>query len=116
MAMALACDVCGTTKEAAKHFLQWNDDDAWSVDLCPKHAHELLLSIEGLMPYAIHTTPRSARAARRATTGLAPYDAATGVDIAEVRAWALQKGIPVSERGRVAGDVIEKWKKAHRKR
>lgn len=113
--MALACDVCGTTSNVQRHFLQWNDDYAWTFDLCDRDALKLEDRILDLMPFALHTTPRSARAGRRATEDLAPYPAAAGVDIAVVRAWALQKGIPVSGRGRVSGEVIDKWKKAHKR-
>jgi hypothetical protein len=114
MATQISCDVCGTTKETERHFFQWGDDWAWSCDLCPKHADEAVQQIDDLFPYAATTTPRSARAMRRASTGQAPYDAATGVDLAEVRAWAMSKDIPVSGRGRISGDVIMKFKKAYK--
>jgi hypothetical protein len=114
MGIQLTCDKCGATRGTEKHFLQWGDDYAWVLDLCPKHAETAMDQIDRLFPDAATTTPRSARAMRRASTGQASYDAAEGVDLADVRAWALQKGIPVSGRGRIAGTVIEKYKKAHR--
>ena len=94
--------------------MQWDDDFAWVFDYCPRHADVAVEKIDRAFPKAATTTPRSARALRRKSTGQAPYDAAEGVDLSEVRAWAMQKGIPVSGRGRIAGDVINKFKKAHR--
>ena len=32
---------------------------------------------------------------------------------AELRAWALDNGIQVADRGRISGDVLDAWKAAH---
>ena len=113
MAIALTCDVCSTTKGVERHFLQWGDNIAWTCDLCPTHAEGVVAEIEKVLPSAKRTTPRAARAQRRASTGEPAYFAAAGVDIAEVRAWARKSGIAVSDRGRVSGSVISEWKKHH---
>jgi len=43
---------------------------------------------------------------------VAPQRSATEVDLSAVRAWARDQGITVTERGRVAKDVVDKYLKA----
>ena len=97
------CDHCGTDMEPiAAHTLGW-DRKRWSLDLCPRCTEELefrLYAIAGIEPRI--EIPKGNRPA--------PYKAAEGVDLAEVRQWALDKGIPVSKRGRIGTDVIELWR------
>ena len=49
---------------------------------------------------------------QRSNRGL--VDAATGVNPKEVRAWAVKEGLlPENTRGRIPGEIVEKYKAAH---
>jgi hypothetical protein len=100
------CDGCRTDMEPiSAHTLGW-ERKRWTLDLCPRcHAdiESLLYSLPGVEPR--RERPRGPRPA--------PYKAAEGVDLAEVREWAQANGIPVAKRGRVSGHVIAAWKESH---
>lgn len=83
-----------------------NEDTAWSIDLCPKDLVVLEADIDRALACGQKTNQRFAKATRRKTTKVAAYAAAEGVDLAQVRSWARENGIPVSARGRVHGEVI----------
>jgi hypothetical protein len=97
------CDHCGTDSQPiSAHTLGW-DRKRWSLDLCARCTEELeryLYSIPGI----------DQRGGESKTDRPAPYKAAEGVDLGEVRRWAIDQGISVSKRGRIAADVIERWR------
>lgn len=80
---------------------------AYEVDLTNSHAEELR---EALAPYIKAGRRASAGAARSA----APRRrAARDSEVSEIREWAKTQGLKVSERGRIAADVMEAYRAAH---
>jgi hypothetical protein len=85
------------------------DGTSYEIDLNAKNAAKLrdaFASWVGAARKAGRSTSSSG-ARRRSRRG--------GDDrVAEIRAWARSKGIKVSERGRISGDVVAKWEAAHK--
>ena len=109
ISVALIDDFDGTkAAETVKFAL---DGKAYEIDLSKSNANELRRS---LRPYvdraraARRTTGARGGSSRRAAGGHRPE----GYDRAEVRAWAKANRVKVSPRGRIANDVVERWRKA----
>ena len=109
--VTLVDDFDGT--EAAETVRFSIDGRPYEIDLTKANANELR---RALRPYVDR-----ARVARRTTGGRRGQKAgsgrgtsrhAEGYDRAEVRAWAKSKRIKVSPRGRIANDIVEKWREA----
>ena len=77
--------------------------DDYEIELCAKHAAQLR---ERIGPFVDHARRVSAR-----RTAKRPASARR--QSAEVRRWARDNGHPVSERGRIPGDVLAKYDAAH---
>ena len=88
------------------------DGKQFEIDLSKSNASELRRT---LRPYVDR-----ARSSRRATTSGRSRSASTrsgnrrpeGYDRTEVRAWAKANRVKVSPRGRIANDVVQKWRTA----
>ena len=81
------------------------DGASYEIDLTSKNAAKLR---DAFAPYV-----GAARKAGRAGAGAARRPRRGGNEqVAEIRAWAKSKGLKVSERGRVAADVVAKWEAA----
>jgi hypothetical protein len=89
------------------------DGKRYEIDLSKSNANELRRT---LRPYVDR-----ARGARRAPGSHRGKNAASrssasrrpeGYDRVEVRTWAKANRIAVSPRGRIANDVVERWRKA----
>jgi hypothetical protein len=88
------------------------DGKSFEIDLSRSNANELRRT---LRPYIDR-----ARAARRTTAPRRNKTAPTGgssrrpegYDRTEVRAWAKANRIKVSGRGRIANDVVDRWRRA----
>ena len=52
------------------------------------------------------------KAARPARTVKAPGPQA-GLDLKAIRSWAVEQGLPVNPRGRIAQDVLDQYEAAH---
>ncbi len=104
--VSLIDDFDGT--EAAETVRFALDGKTYEIDLSKANANELR---RALRPYVDR-----ARGIRRATgSGTAGGGArrrSEGYDRTVVRAWAKANRIKVSPRGRIANDVVEKWRKA----
>ncbi len=87
------------------------DGANYSIDLSKKNraAFEKVLK-----PYIEASTPKSSRS-RGKSAGRARTRRANSPrsDLGDVRAWANAQGISVSERGRIAGDVLDAYAAAH---
>ena len=89
------------------------DGKTYEIDLSRSNASELRRT---LRPYVDRA--RGVRRASGATgTKSSPVRGGTrrrpeGYDRTEVRAWAKANRIKVSSRGRIANEVVEKWRKA----
>ena len=82
------------------------DGAEYEIDLNEGHSKELR---ESLAKYVGHAR-KVGGAARRAPRGAARR--AASLDITAVRAWAKEQGIDIKERGRVPGDIVEKYRAA----
>jgi hypothetical protein len=76
----------------------------YEIDLSKEHADQLAAAIE---PY-IAAARRVSAARRAAKPARAPRH-----DQSEVRAWAREQGLKVSDRGRIPADVLAKYESAH---
>jgi hypothetical protein len=82
------------------------DGAEYEIDLNDAHANELREALKKYRSVA-HKTAGRVRPTRRPTAG------AGGNDTKAVRAWAIENGIPISTRGRIQADVMERYAAAH---
>ena len=108
----LVCDECGSSLDTQRSALLLNEQFAWEIDLCAEHQAALQNQLNSLLLAGRRVSQRTAKANRRKTFRRAPYEAAEGVNLSAVRAWAVEHGIPVSGRGRIDGRVIGLFKQA----
>jgi Lsr2 len=87
------------------------DGTTYEIDLSSKNAGQLRASFATYVESARKSG--AARGARRAGGGRRSA-ARSGNKTAEIRAWARDQKIKVSERGRIAADVVEKYNSAHK--
>jgi nucleoid-associated protein Lsr2 len=88
------------------------DNKTYEIDLSKSNAREFR---QALRPYV-----EQARAAHRGGSSLRSKGSPRrngsprreGYDRIEVRAWAKANGIKVAPRGRIANDVVERWRRA----
>lgn len=105
----LVDDIDGTLLEVGEgetvHFAL--NGVAYEIDLTSAHAEELR---SALAPY-IDAGRRASAAAGRPS---APRRrAAANSETGEIREWAKSQGLKVSERGRIAADVMDAYRAAH---
>lgn len=83
------------------------DGAEYEIDLNEAHANELRAAMNKYTSVARKSAGR-AKQARRASTGNGgPGNSST--DTKAVRAWAIENGIPISSRGRIQADVVERY-------
>lgn len=84
------------------------DGTSYEIDLNAANAAKLRDSFASWVG-AARKSGRSGGAARR------PARSRGGNErVAQIRAWAKSKGIKVSERGRIAADVVAQWEAANK--
>jgi len=109
--VSLIDDFDGT--EAAETVKFAFDGETYEIDLSKSNANELRRT---LRPYVDRARgARRTSSARRGKSAPARGGASRrseGYDRTEVRAWAKTHRIKVAPRGRIANDVVEKWRKA----
>ncbi len=101
----LDCDVDGKSGADVETVSFGYEGTSYELELCAKHRQKLADALTELVgsarrvgaPKGRVTKARSRPASQRAENG-------------EIRAWAAANGIKVSERGRIAADVIEKYR------
>jgi hypothetical protein len=76
----------------------------YTIDLAEKNEAKMDKALEPFIAAATKVGGRRRSAA--AASG-------SGRDLAAIRAWAAEQGIEVSDRGRVAADVIKQYDAAH---
>jgi hypothetical protein len=95
-------DIDGSEAEGTVRF--GFDGTDYEIDLNKEHADQLAQAIGPFMAAARKvTSPR--RAVRGARAGRQ--------NLSEVRAWARDQGIKISERGRIPAEVLAKYNAAH---
>ncbi|WP_104140924.1 Lsr2 family protein [Arthrobacter sp. ZGTC131] len=80
------------------------DGAEYEIDLNNAHASELREAMNRFTAVARKAAGR-ARSAGRPSAGVS--------DTKAVRAWAIENGIPISTRGRIQADVMERYSAAH---
>lgn len=90
------------------------DGSAYEIDVCQQHATDLREAFAGYVGAArragrVTAAPAQRRAAR-ARAGLAPGDRQR---VSDIREWARRNGHQVSERGRIAANVLQAYEAAH---
>ena len=108
----LTCDVCNDDTVGTENIRFGVDGTNYEIDVCDSHGAKLRDTVAPFSGAARRATAGGSspagRSGRRAATG--------GSDRARtqaVRAWAKDKGIKVSERGRIAADVSSQYDAAH---
>lgn len=92
------------------------DGASYEIDLNAEHAEELR---ETLGPWIGHArqvggrSPRTRRPASRASARRGGGAPGRQPSTQEVRAWAREQGIPVSERGRIPASLVESYLAQH---
>src|ERR1700722_13332110 len=76
----------------------------YELELCAKHRKNFDATLRDLVGSA-----RRVSAARRAPSKVRHPRASQREENADIRAWATANGLKVSERGRIAADVIEQF-------
>jgi len=86
------------------------DGSAYEIDLSSKNAQKLR---DAFAPFVSSARKAGARSGPGRGRGGRGGRGSGGPDPAEVRAWAREQGLNVSERGRVSGEILEKYRAAH---
>ena len=81
------------------------DGREYEIDLCMKHSERFDDAVGRFASHARKAAARLPRAKRRT--------AAHRKHSAEVRAWAKEQGLAVSERGRIPADVVSRFETTH---
>ncbi len=84
------------------------DGKVYEIDLSASNAEKLRAT---LSPYV--TAALKVGSSRQAGRGASRKVAPTGPDTSAVREWAKAQGLPISDRGRIAADVVVKFQEAH---
>jgi hypothetical protein len=85
------------------------DGSSYEIDLSDLNAKKLR---DALSPFVQHAR-RAGAATTRRRGGRAGSRAMSREKSSEIRQWAKAHGYPVSERGRIASTVVEKYEQAH---
>lgn len=94
--------------EAAETVSFGLDGKLYEIDLSKKNAEQLRKAVGRYVDAA-----RKEKTIRPSGRGILRLAAATGPDTSEVRTWAKAQGYEISDRGRVAKDLIVKFQEAH---
>lgn len=91
------------------------DGSSYEIDLNAEHAEELRETLGHWIGHARQVGGRPSRTRRPASRSSARRGAAPGrqPSTQEVRAWARQQGIPVSERGRIPASLVDAYLAQH---
>lgn len=113
VATTLKCDRCGSLDHVETVVIALGAD-GWVLDLCPEHRRDLGEAVGGLTSGARRiSVPEVARLQEAGgVVRRAPYRAAEGVDMSDVRRWALEQGFPVAGTGRVSAELIAQYRAA----
>jgi nucleoid-associated protein Lsr2 len=108
VSVTYACDYDQKEIPDGQHRLRRFSIDGrdYEIDLCLKHSERF---DDAVGRYASHARKSSARVpkAKRRTAAHRKHSA-------EVRAWAMNNGLEVSERGRIPAEVVSKYESTHR--
>jgi Lsr2 len=105
-------DIDGTTSDDHTTVGFAIDGKAYEIDLSPDNASKLreFMSVYAKSGRRIKTAPAAAKA-----NGSDAAPAQEGPTTAQVRTWALDQGIDLPPRGRIAKDIFAKYVETHAK-
>ncbi|MEV4374573.1 Lsr2 family protein [Nonomuraea sp. NPDC049637] len=97
-------------EEASETVVFALDGSSYEIDLTDANAKTLR---DALSPFVTHARRTSTAGQRRGgrPSGARPMSRARSM---EIRQWAKEHGLPVSERGRIAATIVEQYDTAHR--
>jgi hypothetical protein len=109
----LVCDLHEGEVEGTETIAFGLDGSSYEIDVCEEHAAELR---DAFAPYVgagrragrAAVAPAQRRAGRRSAAGGADKQR-----VADIREWARRNGHQVSERGRIAANVLAAYEAAH---
>jgi hypothetical protein len=101
--VVLSDDIDGS--EASETITFALDGTEYEIDLNHEHANELRGAITRFAEVARKTSVGRGRPARQSSD--------SGTDAKAIRLWALDQGLSVNTRGRIQGDIVEKYHAAH---
>ncbi|HEV2639402.1 MAG TPA: Lsr2 family protein [Actinocrinis sp.] len=82
---------------------------SYEIDLSTKNAKKMRTALEPYVAAARKVTSPQKTTGR----GSSRQAASDTLDTAAIREWAKDAGLPISDRGRISADVVEKYKAAH---
>lgn len=85
------------------------DSTTYEIDLNDRNAAALREALSGYIGHARKVTDGGARRGGR-KTGIGP---SSGTNTKDVREWAREQGMDVSERGRISADIQQAYDAAH---
>ena len=106
----LVCDICDGGKPGSETIGFGVDGSSYEIDLCDKHAKQLRDSVAAFVGAARRATSGGRGRGRGRSGGSGDRQRTQ-----EIRAWARKKGIKVSERGRLSGDIVAQYEAANGK-
>lgn len=110
MQVLLTCDLEDGEKPATQTLQFAVEGTAYEIDLCDKHAKQFRDGVASYVAAGRRVSNRAAGSRRGRPSGGADRQRTQ-----EIRAWARKKGIKVSERGRLSGDIVAQWEAAGRR-
>jgi len=95
------------------------DGRTYEIDLTSEHAEQLEEAFRLLDPFVDHlrdvsapsrSTKKAGRPRRAVAKEAAAQKGQDAYDAKAIRAWAWENGIEVSNRGRIPGNIVDKWR------
>jgi hypothetical protein len=105
----LVCDICEGGKPGSETIGFGLDGSSYEIDLCDKHAKGFRDAVSSYVGQARRAVSGARGRGRRSSGG------GDRQRTQEIRAWARKKGIKVSERGRLSGDIVSQYEAANGK-
>jgi hypothetical protein len=107
ISVTFACDYDSKEIPEGEHMTRAFSLDGrdYEIDLCERHSQKFDEVVSRFTERARKVTSRAGRPKRRTT--------AHRQRSADIRAWAKQSGMEVSDRGRIPADVIAKYEANH---
>jgi hypothetical protein len=106
--VVLECDVCGDEKPATETITFGLDGTNYEIDVCGEHGGQLRSNLATFVGAGRRMSGGGGRRGRRSSGG------GDRKQTQVIRAWAKDKGLKVSERGRISADIVQQYESAHR--
>jgi hypothetical protein len=103
----LLCDLEDGNTEAEETIQFGVGNTSYEIDVCARHAQEIRDRLE---PFVAHARKAGTVAAGRRRRD---RSASNREQSADIRSWAKDRGIQVSERGRIPASVVKEYEQAH---